>query len=321
MPFAVNGNGAAMPARFAILCSGQGGQSAAMFDLIRKDPQGARILDSLALDSGLSTPLDSLLSDDKLLFSNRYAQPLIVAAGLAAWLAIRSELPPPSLVAGYSVGELTAYGVAESLPAKDMIELARLRAEIMDAAAVHEPRQGLMSVGGIAVEELEKRLPGLDAWIAIDTGFDTAIVGGTIAAMEALQPSLHAAGARTRVLPVGIASHTPLMVDAVAPFGRALENNDFRSPAIPVLAGVSGQTVYDRDTAIMTLQRQLIEPIRWRSCMNTCAEQGIVAALELGPCSALAAMMRSRHPAIECRSLADFRSLEGAVRWLLERVA
>lgn len=309
-----------MPARFAILCPGQGGQHAGMFDLVRNDPHGVRIFDSFGLDAGLSVPVETLLHDEKLLFSNRYAQPLIVAAGLAAWLSMREALPPPALVAGYSVGELTAYGVAGSLPPAAMIELARVRAEAMDAAATRESRQGLMSVGGVAIKALEKTLHQQDAWIAIETGFDTAIIGGSITALETIQASLHATGARTGMLPIGVASHTPLMADALKSFRQALENSGFRSPAIPVLAGISGHLVHDGDTAITTLERQLVEPLRWRSCMDACAEQGITIILELGPGAALSRMLRERQPGIECRSLAEFRTLAGAVRWLQDRI-
>ena len=74
------------------------------------------------------------------------------------------------------------------------------------------------------------------------------------------------------------------------------------------------------EDAIEHLARQLAEPIRWMDCMDAIAEQGITAALELGPGSALSKMLSARHPRIECRSAADFRTLDGIRRWL-ERIA
>jgi [acyl-carrier-protein] S-malonyltransferase len=309
-----------MSARFAILCPGQGGQHAAMFDLVRADPRGAQALSSVGLDAHLPIPVDTILQDDDLLFANRYAQPLIVAAGLAAWRTIRSQLPPPELVAGYSVGELTAYGVADALIPSEAVALACRRAQAMDAAMAHEPRQGMMSVRGISREKLEDTLRGLNAWVAIDTGFDTAIVGGDMDSLQSVQRSSEAIGGKTGMLPVGLASHTPLMEVAVAPFTEALSATDLRDPAIPVLAGISGQAVQDRTTAIVTLRRQLTQTIRWKACMEACNERGIRIALELGPGTALSRMFREQYPHIECRSLADFRSMGGAVRWLHSRI-
>jgi [acyl-carrier-protein] S-malonyltransferase len=291
-----------------------------MFDLVRNDPRGGQALSSLDLGSHLPIPVETVLHDDHLLFANGYAQPLIVSAGLAAWQAMRSEVPQPALVAGYSIGELTAYGVADALTPSEAVELACARAQAMDLALARAPKQGLMSVSGIQAVALEEQLRGLDVWIAIETGFDTSIVGGSVAVLPSVQQSLIAAGARTGMLPVEIASHTPLMEDAVLPFAHALAASNFRDPAIAVIAGVSGQAVHDKATAISTLQRQLAQTIHWNACMDACNERGITVALELGPGAALSRMLREQYPGIESRSLADFHSLAGAVRWLQSRV-
>jgi [acyl-carrier-protein] S-malonyltransferase len=50
--------------------------------------------------------------------------------------------------------------------------------------------------------------------------------------------------------------------------------------------------------------------------MDACVERGVTVALELGPGAALSRMLRERHPQLQCRSLADFRSLAGALAWL-----
>src|SRR5262245_49494814 len=107
--------------RLLILCPGQGGQHAAMFDLPRSDVRSAAMLDGLAL------------SWDGDIFSNQRAQSLIVAAGLAMWEALRAHCPAPALVAGYSIGELTAYGVAGALDPSTAVALAQQRAQLMDA--------------------------------------------------------------------------------------------------------------------------------------------------------------------------------------------
>ncbi|WP_050478046.1 ACP S-malonyltransferase [Herbaspirillum rhizosphaerae] len=305
---------------FAILCPGQGGQHAAMFDLLRNDASGAEILQGYALEQRLGHPLDAVLQDDALLFANRHAQPLVVAAGLAAWQVLRSALPAPDLVAGYSIGELTAYGVADSLPPFVAIDLAIARAGNMDACLHDEPQQGLMSVSGLPVAEAAAILQQHHAYVAIQTGFDTLIAGGRSADLQAAGRQCEGAGARTSSLPVGIASHTPLMASALAPFSTALDGADFHDPAIPVLAGISAQEIRNKDAARHCLLQQLTTTILWSACMDACAERGITVALELGPGSALSRMLRERQPHIECRSLADFRSLAGARKWLESRI-
>ena len=309
-----------MSERFAILCPGQGGQHAAMFDLLRKDARGAEVLLGCALEQRLGHPLDVVLQDGNLLFANRHAQPLVVAAGLAAWQVLCSDLPVPDLVAGYSIGELTAYGVAGSMPATVAIDLAIARAGYMDACLRDEPQQGLMSVSGLPLEETVAILHQHHAYVAIQTGFDTLIAGGRNADLQAAGQQCAGLGARTSVLPVGIASHTPLMAPALKPFAATLDAVDFHDPAIPVLAGISAQEIRNKDAARDTLLQQLTTTILWSACMDACAERGITVALELGPGSALSRMLRERQPHIECRSLADFRSLAGALAWLESRI-
>lgn len=309
-----------MSERFAVLCPGQGGQHPGMFDLLRTDARGEDILREQALDTRLGRPLDAILHDPQLLFANRYAQPLIVAAGLATWRILRDALPQPALVAGYSIGELTAYGVAGALTDNDVIDLAVARARYMDACLAQAPHQGLMSVGGIEAGEVQELLRRHNAFVAIATGFDTLIAGGRSDDLLAAQRELEGLSARTGILPVGIASHTPLMEPALAPFTAALDATDFSDPACAVLAGVSGQEVHDVQSARSTLAQQLTHPIRWSSCMDACAERGVNIALELGPGSALSRMVRERHPHIECRSVSDFRSLTGVVNWLRSRL-
>lgn len=310
-----------MSERFAILCPGQGGQHAAMFDLLRNDARGPGILQDYALEQRLGQPLDVVLQDDKLLFANRHAQPLVVAAGLAAWQVLCGDLPAPDLVAGYSIGELTAYGVAGSLSATVAIDLATARAGYMDACLRDEPQQGLMSVSGLPVGEVAALLHQHHAHVAIQTGFDTLIAGGRNADLQAAGRQCEILGARISVLPVGIASHTPLMASALTPFSAALHAVDFHDPAVPVLAGISAQEIRHKDAARHCLLQQLTTTILWSACMDACAERGITVALELGPGSALSRMLRERQPHIECRSLSDFRSLAGASKWLQSRIS
>jgi [acyl-carrier-protein] S-malonyltransferase len=83
-----------------------------------------------------------------------------------------------------------------------------------------------------------------------------------------------------------------------------------------VLAGIDASPVASADAARAALARQLAATIRWVDCMDALAESGIAAAIELGPSAGLARMFAARHPQIACRSLADFRTLNGLLSWL-----
>jgi [acyl-carrier-protein] S-malonyltransferase len=278
-----------MTGRLLLLCPGQGGQHAGMFDLARTHAGARDFLDHCAVPA-----------DGAALFDNRVAQPAIVAATLAMWLALNDTLrrcctPPPA-----------------PAPLEDIVRLAAARATLMDAAATGEP-QGLAAISGVAVDTVRKQVD-----VAIVTGIDTCIAGGTRVHLDAL-PALWPA-ARIQLLPVGIASHTPRMQEAVAPFARLLEGRVGR-PRCPVLAGIDATRVTRPDVAIDRLSRQLAETIDWAACMDAVAESGTTVALELGPGAALARMLQARHPHIACRSVADFHTLDGVSAWVARALA
>ena len=297
-----------MSARLLLLCPGQGNQHLHMLDLARSSPAGAELLEQLAPQL---PPLD-----DAHLFANASAQPLIVAATLAMWEALRHEIAPPALIAGYSIGELSAYAVAGAFTPQDAVQLATRRAALMNVCRHSHPDQRLLAISGLVLPQIAQIGATYAFSISIETGDDACIAGGPAPALAALQADLAAAGGRSQVLPVEVASHTHYMAEAVAPFADALQTASFQPQLTPVVAGIDAAKVMEKSRAVSTLSRQLAEPIQWRACMDAFAEAGISAALELGPGGALARMLQARHPHINCRSVADFRSLDGVRRWL-----
>lgn len=302
--------------RIALLCPGQAGQHAGMFDLARQDDATARWLDTLPLADLCGAPLDQVLADPARLYANRCAQPLVVAATLAAFQALRPALPAPTLVLGYSVGEVTAHAVAGAWSFSDAITLAAERARLMDAAAAHGGAQGLMGVTGIAVTTLTQIASAAGLYVAIVNGEDSVVLGGHATALSQCAELLSARGARVTPLPVTVASHTPLLAQAVPLFAACVTALPHGTWKAPVLAGIDAHPVTSSIDAAATLSAQLGQTIRWADCMDACAEAGVTLALELGPGNALARMLAQRHPAISCRSVADFRSLDGVRRWV-----
>src|SRR5471032_818218 len=247
-----------MRSRLLILCPGQGHQHARMFDLARGDARAAALLDGLALPS--------FDADPALMFSNRAAQQLIVASELATWEAIRDDAPAPALVAG--------YGVAGALDAADVVQLADIRARAMDECQRTHPGQALAAISGLTLARAVALMAEHLFYVAIETADDSCITGGPAAGLPALEQKVLAAGGRLTRLPVEVASHTPYLAAAVAPFAAALRDADFRPFAAPVLSGVGVLRVDGKALAVDQLSRQLAEKIVWRGCMDACAEAG-----------------------------------------------
>lgn len=305
-----------MNRRLALLCPGQAGQHAGMFDFARRDRRAAALLDAFHLDHACGAPLDNVLNDTEALFSNRCAQPLVVASILATACALREVLPAPALVMGYSVGEVAAHAVAGALAPLEAIKLAVLRARIMDECAAVGGPQSLLGVTGLALSAVREQAAANGVSIAIASADDSFVLGGLSQDLARCAHGLAQRGGRVTPLPVAVASHTPLMSAAVAPFAKILAGVSLAPYRTPVVAGIDARRVTSRDDAVSTLSLQLARTIEWAACMDACAEAGVEIALELGPGAALARMLQQRHPHIACRSIDDFRSLGGVRKWL-----
>jgi [acyl-carrier-protein] S-malonyltransferase len=306
-----------MTLRLAILCPGQGSQGPGMFDLASSDPVALDRAQAWLRNAGgpvAQMPLPELLAHPRAMFDNRCAQPLVVAATLAAWSMLAERLPRPALVAGYSVGEVSAYAVAGALPLARAVNIASQRAAIMSEAAARSGEQGMAAVSGLASQAALELVRQAGCEVAIDTP-GALIAAGLRANLDQLAKLATQAGASYKPLPITIASHTRLLADAVEPV-RSLLLDHIAAPALPLLAGVSGATVHDGAQAAELLARQTASTIRWTDCLDAIAEARIDVALELGPGNALARMLRERHPHIACRSVADFRSIKGIVAWV-----
>ena len=120
----------------AILCSGQGRQHPDMFALTGDAPEAADLFAHAATLLGGRDPREMVQTDtDAAVHQNRVGQILCTLQALAAAAALRDAWPGRLIIAGYSVGEVAAWGVAGLLSATDALDLVARRAEAMDAAS------------------------------------------------------------------------------------------------------------------------------------------------------------------------------------------
>ncbi|SEL46792.1 [acyl-carrier-protein] S-malonyltransferase [Pseudoxanthomonas sp. GM95] len=295
----------------ALLCPGQGGQHPAMFDRVLDNAEVAPLLQQAEAVLG-AAPQDLAANDAR--FDNRRAQPLVCAGTLAHWLALREQLPAPTLVLGYSVGELAAHAVAGSISTDACLALAATRASVMDAASPAD--SGLMAVTGLVRSDIDCLCEQFETCVAIANGEDHVVLGGRRRALMQLAEAATAQGARCTLLPVSVPAHTPALQAATDNFVQALRAASVRAPGITVLAGVDGSPVRTAEGVIDTLAAQISRSVEWSAVMEQAVERGARVFLELGPGSALSRMLREAYPECEARSVEEFRSLEGAAAWV-----
>jgi [acyl-carrier-protein] S-malonyltransferase len=301
----------------AVLCPGQGSQHPGKLDVVESSTRAHRVLEDAARALGADVRMWLREPDD--IEHNVIAQPLICVAQQAAWQALCDSLPAPRLFAGYSVGELAAYGCAGAIDTVELCRLARARALAMDAA-LHGAAGGMLLVDGLAHADAERLCAGRRAAVAIVIDAARTLVGGVAPDLDGVAAAARASGARVGSLRVHTPSHTPLLAGAVTSFRGSLEASPLSAPRVPVIAGIDASLVTTRDGAIVALSRQLAQTVDWAGCLDAAYERGCRVFLELGPGRALSRMVRERFPDVHARALEDFRSLDGAVGWTTARL-
>jgi [acyl-carrier-protein] S-malonyltransferase len=286
-----------------------------MFAALRDEPLAREVIDEASNLIDVDLWRIDQEPEDERLFRNAVAQPLICTAALAAWRALSARVPEPVLCAGYSIGELAAYGCSGALSLVQTVELARLRAALMDACA--GAHGAMLAIRGLLKPQLNAICASLGAQIAIENGDDHFVVGGARPALE--QIAVHAAqeGAHAvRMLQVSIISHTAVLEPVALAFKEHLRGVATQAPAFPVLAGISGVAIDNWPAAVDSLAAQLMQAVRWSTCIEAAIERGATVFLELGPGASLARMLQESHPELQARSVGDFRSIDGVSRWV-----
>ena len=303
---------------YAIVFPGQGTQYAAMLPWLESEAGRSEAL--LRLNQSLGADWRVHLTEPEWSIRNDVAQPLLTGTCLAAWEAVRPLLPTPTAAAGYSIGEVAAFAAAGVFGVGDAMELAGQRAAAMDTC-LGGRRTGLLSITGASGESVENwcRRHGLD--IAIRIATDRCIVGGGAAALAAAEADALCASASCKRLPVALASHTPWLADAVAPFRRAIDAFTFAPPRMPVVCNRTGTALRGAAELRDALATQIAHTLQWERCMDTLAERRVRCVLEVGPGSTLSKMWNERHPSIPARSLDEFRATATAATWVREHTA
>jgi len=306
----------------AILCSGQGRQHSEMFALTGDAPAADALFEhARTLLDGLDPRRLVRQSAEETLHSNRCGQVICTLQSLAATAALRASLPSRVVFAGYSVGELAAWGAAEVFDPITTLNLAVQRAAMMDART--SPGDGLLFIRGLRREVIDGLCERHGAALAIVNPDDGFIIGGSRQALYALaEAAEQLRPIRMTLLPVMVASHTKLLRRASADFQKVLARTPIHFPPIAgvrLLSGVDGATVMNPETGLNKLSDQICTTVQWASCLQSCVEAGATCFLELGPGDALSRMAREAFPDVESRSLSDFKSLVGVRAWIAAR--
>ena len=302
----------------AIVCPGQGSQTPGFLSPWLELPGVREHLESLSALAGLDLIAHGTVSDEETIKDTAVAQPLIVAAGLmAARLLVQPQaLTASTVVAGHSVGEITASALSGALTEADALIFVRERANAMARAAAETPT-GMSAVLGGDPDEVAAALAAAGLTAANVNGGGQTVAAGTLeqlAAFAAEPP------AKARVIPLKVAGafHTAHMAPAVSVLEALRPQLRPAAPLPTLLSNYDGAAVVSGDANLDSLIAQVSRPVRWDLCMETMAAMGVTGMLELPPAGTLTGLARRGLKGLPTLALKSPEDLDAAREFITE---
>lgn len=191
----------------------------------------------------------------------------------------------PDMVAGHSLGELSALVANGTLNFEDGLKLVYQRALAMQKACEAAPST-MAAILGLEDAKVEEICASVDG-VVVAANYNCPgqlVISGAIPAVEKACELLTEAGARRAlILPVGGAFHSPMMEPAREELAAAIKATTFNTPSCPVYQNVTASAVTNPAEIQENLMAQLTAPVKWTQTMNQMIADGAAEVIEVGP--------------------------------------
>jgi len=238
-------------------------------------------------------------------------QPLVVAMSLFIAREL-GGLPGPVthtpqagrdvVIAGHSVGELTAAALAGVLSVEAAIALTAVRGRAMARACAQAPT-GMSAVLGGDPDEVLAALQKHGLTPANMNGGGQVVAAGPLEALAALKAE---PPAKARIMPLSVAGafHTEYMGSARAELEGLVGGLTPDDPSRLLLSNADGAAVDSGAEALRRLVSQVTSPVRFDACLGTLRDLRVTAVVELPPAGALAGLAKRQWKGADIEILA-----------------
>ena len=283
----------------AFVFPGQGAQFSGMGKDLYDNYTDARQMMHKANDIlGFSITDIMFEGSDEDLKQTRVTQPAIFLHSVISARLMTTHTP--DMVAGHSLGEISALVAAGVLGWEDALRLVSERALAMQEAC--ELQAGTMAaVLGMADERVVEICNSIED-VVVAANFNCpgqVVISGSLSGVEQACIALKEGGAKRALrLPVGGAFHSPLMQPAAERLEKAILATTFHASNCPVYQNVSAKGETDKDVIKQQLLQQLTSPVRWTQSVEQMIADGATVFYEFGPGDVLKGLIKKINSAV-----------------------
>jgi [acyl-carrier-protein] S-malonyltransferase len=206
----------------------------------------------------------------------------------------------PDMVAGHSLGELSALVANKSLSFEDGLLLVAKRALAMQKACEITPST-MAAIIGAEDGVVEEVCSSVNA-VVVPANYNSPgqiVISGSVEGIDLAIEALKSRGVKRAIkLSVGGAFHSPLMEPARAELEEAVNTTNFNKPLCPIYQNVTAKPSTDPAVIRKNLAAQLTSPVRWTQSVLNMIADGADTFTEVGPGNVLQGLVRKINPAV-----------------------
>ncbi|MEV6669843.1 acyltransferase domain-containing protein [Streptomyces sp. NPDC051162] len=311
----------------ALLFPGQGGfDSAALRSAKESYPRIRRVFEQIdaetqnlfarritdTLFGQEKADLGELLADDPWV-----SQVAIYAAGLAAYETLAAHGVEPDVLAGHSLGEITALVAAGAFSVEDGVRIVAQRVAVIQRQQGIDGRMVALTAGADRVRLLLDLVDEPLLAVATENHDEQTVVSGPDKVLDRVTAIARQLGINAIEIDAPFPFHTPALAPAVPEFAayvRKLDQHPLRRPVYsPIL-----QRYYEPDDALADLLAEhFVKPVRFATAVRHLQESGVTTFVETGGRPALTKLVTRLTPDSGVRALATL-ALDGGGRLALD---
>lgn len=191
----------------------------------------------------------------------------------------------PDVVAGHSLGEISALVTSGVMDFEDGLNLVKQRAMAMQKAC-EMVDSTMAAIIGLDDEIVEKICSEITDEVVVPANYNCPgqlVISGSRKGIDEAIVKMKEAGARMAInVAVGGAFHSPLMEPAKAELQSAIEATNFKPAIYPIYQNVNAKAEKDPEIIQKNLIEQLTSPVLWTQTMLNMIADGVTNFVEVG---------------------------------------
>jgi [acyl-carrier-protein] S-malonyltransferase len=231
------------------------------------------------------------------LTNTKNAQPGIFLVSVAMLMMSQKEGKIPAVVAGHSLGEISAYYAAGVFDLETALKVVAKRGEALDQSYPSE-KTAMAAVMGMDISKLEEIVKKYETEPVVIANYNSPgqiVISGEKEGVQKAIVDIKAMGSKVIPLRVSSAFHSPLMQKGADILNEFLQDVTFNDAKVPIILNRTAQAETKAEALKENLSLQVVSSVRWIDSMRA-MDSMVDELVECGPGNVLKGLIKKILP-------------------------